>query len=115
MVSQVTALLFRVQGSEPEPYSVEITVNGAALVVRCSCVAGQLRKWCKHKMSLVTGDTRSLVSGNPEDVAVLLRLIPQTSAAALIKEVIEAEQQAEDAKQRIKLGKAALAKAVTPK
>jgi uncharacterized Zn finger protein len=115
VVPQVIALLFHVQGSEPEPYSVEITVDGPALAVRCTCVAGKLGQWCKHKMSLVTGDTKSLVSSNPEDVALLVRLIPQTSAAALIKEVIEAEQQAEDAKQRIKLGKAALAKAVRPK
>lgn len=111
-MSEVVALSFRIKGSEPEPYSVGVTVTGPTLTIGCTCMAGALRQWCKHKMALVTGDTASLVSGNPDDVSRLLRLIPQTAAATLINEVIQAERDAEAAKQRVKLSRNALSRAV---
>jgi hypothetical protein len=103
---------FRVQGGESEPYAVEIRVSGAALTMKCSCMAGTLGQWCKNKMSLATGDTKSLASGNAQDVAALVRLLPQTPIVSLLRDLVRAEQELEAAKQKVRSKKAALATAV---
>ena len=111
-MSETVELLLHVKGSVPEPYSLKVVVNGTVLVMKCSCMAGVRGNWCKHKAALLAGEMEQLVSPNPQDVATLASLIPQTSAAVLADELTQAERNLEIAERRVKSCRTALAKAV---
>jgi hypothetical protein len=74
-------LTFRVQGSQPEPYTVEFWREGSNLTTRCTCQAGQKGMYCKHRFALIEGDMSGLVSDNRHQIPILHELILGTDVA----------------------------------
>lgn len=89
-------LLFLVQGSEPEPYSVEFTKSGEytgrTITATCTCAAAENGMICKHRLNILGGKADNIVSENADDVTKLLAWLPGTRLAAALAKLRAAEQ-----------------------
>lgn len=105
-------LIFRVQGSEPEPYTVTFRRTGNNFTARCTCRAGSLGQVCKHRLSLLKQEPDGLVSGNEGDLSRLPIMFVGTNVELAFEELADAEAAAEAAKKELDLRKKALASAM---
>ena len=55
---------FKVQGSQPEFYTVIFAREGEALIATCTCAAGQNQQYCRRRFGFLSGDATDLVSDN---------------------------------------------------
>lgn len=56
---------FEVRSSDGSTtYIVEFSLESSKLHVYCNCPAGVLRKWCKHKVRLISGDVSGILSSS---------------------------------------------------
>ena len=62
------ALSFAMRGSTGKAYDLVLEERAYGLSLRCSCLAGQNRRRCRHVDALVAGDVTDLLSGNFSDV-----------------------------------------------
>lgn len=85
-------LIFKVQGSAPEPYISEFWREGDNLSSSCTCPAGEKGMYCKHRLNLIAGDVSSLVSKNRSDVEVLKSMIQGTDVEKAINLVKISEE-----------------------
>jgi len=53
-------------------YAVEFSLESGKLHIHCSCPAGVLGKWCKHKMWLISGDVAGVLGSRAADIAEVL-------------------------------------------
>jgi len=95
-------LEFLVQGSETEPYKVRFSRDGNNLTARCTCRAGQVGTYCKHRLGMLEGKTDNIVSGNESEVAVVQSWLPGTDVEAALNELREAKQRVEAAQKELK-------------
>jgi hypothetical protein len=65
------------KSSSGEPYDVEFTVDGELVRVFCHCQAGVLQQMCKHKLALITGDTKMLFDPTQASLLAEIRAWPQ--------------------------------------
>lgn len=105
-------LLFHVQGSEPVPYEVTFKKQGANLSAHCTCAAGQKGMYCKHRFSLMNGDTKNLKSQNHSDASLVVEWVKGSDVEAALLVLAEAEQDLEKAKAKLSRCKKQLAKAM---
>lgn len=90
-------LRFRIQGNAPEAFQVVFARVGDQLSATCTCNAGRLGKFCKHRLGLLKGEASGIVSGNAEQVSHIQGLFRGTPAEALLKGLLEAEAVLADA------------------
>ena len=64
-------LQFLVQGSSIEPYEVIFSKDGDEIYVTCTCQAAEMGKHCKHRIGILDGDTKNIVSDNENEVAIV--------------------------------------------
>ena len=65
-------ITFEVLGSSPEPYTVRFIRNSPSeLSAFCSCRAGENGQHCKHRIMILQGDKKSIVSDNSVEVATV--------------------------------------------
>lgn len=57
-------IIFLVQGSSPDPYEVSFHKKNDQILAFCTCNAGSLGKYCKHRSDILFGSTVSIVSEN---------------------------------------------------
>lgn len=90
-------LRFEVVGSAGDIYQVTAERRGRALVMHCTCQAGQNGTYCKHRISLIEGKPMGVLSG---DYAALGALVPGTpvQTAVLALRAAEADVKAAQAK-----------------
>ena len=93
---------FLVQGSRPEPYKVIFKKKGGNLTGLCNCRAGQFGLYCKHRTSILKGETKGIVSGNETDVDIVLSWLSGSDVEQALNEVKDAELQLESAKRVLK-------------
>ena len=55
-------LEFRVEGSVPEPYTVNIVRKGTRVHATCDCEAGTYGVLCKHRLRIFRGNSEDVVS-----------------------------------------------------
>ncbi len=92
---------FLVQGSSSTPYEVRLGIRGTNLTARCTCQAGIKGQYCKHRLRILNGETKDIVSGNPEDVLRVVGWLPGTDVELTLEEVRVAEEAFETAKERL--------------
>lgn len=74
----MSRLIFQVQGSQAQPYTVTATGGGADFHIKCSCPASRrAAKMCKHVAALLVGDVTKLVQ--PSDSVVELGRLAEGS------------------------------------
>ena len=59
-------LLVEVRGSEGDIYQVSFSKDTTGVNVQCSCKAGQIGQFCRHRLSLLAGDKSAMVDTSKE-------------------------------------------------
>jgi hypothetical protein len=103
--------IFLVQGSAVEPYKVTFRKSEDNLSAYCTCPAGENGQYCKHRFNILGGFSDDIVSGNGDDVAVVVSWLPGTDVENAMNDVMDAEEQFESAKLKLSAAKKQLAKA----
>ncbi len=83
---------FLVQGSSPEPYEVVFNNDEGKLTAYCSCPAGEHGTHCKHRVRILGGSSKDIVSDNKKDIETVLSWLPGTLLESAIKEFITTEK-----------------------
>lgn len=102
-------ITFMVQGSAAEPYKVTFKKKESNLSAYCTCPAGENGMYCKHRFRILSGETKGIVSGNENEVALAATWLSGTDVEQAIREVKIAEQRLEEAKKAATLAKKRLA------
>lgn len=103
-----------VQGSAEEPYQVTFRKEGNNLSATCTCQAGENGQICKHRSSILEGNSEGIVSDNHAEVATVVAWLPGTNMAAAIRAVTIAEGEYERTKKAFSVAKKNLAAAMRP-
>lgn len=111
-MTETKVLRFYVKGSQPEPYEVIFYKKGNNFTALCTCPAGVIGTYCKHRFSLISGDINGLVSNNQDEVYILSEWLKETDVESALNAVNEAEKIVEKAKKDLSARKKALARAM---
>lgn len=103
---------FLVQGSAPEPYKVTFRKNGTNLSAYCTCPAGENGQHCKHRLGILSGSTKSIVSKNTSDVEVVCDWLPGSDIEEAWLEHTRLESELIKVKRNLSEAKKALARAM---
>jgi len=101
---------FLVQGSAPEPYQVTFIKTGSKINAYCTCPAGQVGQYCKHRTAIIFANVTNIVSDNAQDVDVLQSWLPGSNIEQAFKAIKEAEKLHKQATARLTKAKKDLAK-----
>ena len=105
-------ITFKVQGSQPEPYTVTFNRDGKKLVCLCNCQAGVNGLYCKHRLNILMGSIEGVVGGTEEDVKTILSWLPGTKIEEALKAIHAAMDQVELAKRFLEKTRIDLAKSL---
>jgi hypothetical protein len=104
---------FEVQGSAVAPYSVVfLKKNENDFSANCSCPAGQFGKYCKHRFSILEGQTKGIVSNNLEKVELVQSWVKGTDVEQALIQIRELEIKAAQIKKDLATSKKLIAKAM---
>lgn len=103
---------FLVQGSAPDPYEVQFFRRGTNLSAYCTCPAGMVGQYCKHRFAIMGGDTRAVVSGNEHEASDVRSWIPGSDVAVALSALGDAEDHLAEAKQAVSSAKRRVAAAM---
>ena len=92
---------FLVQGSAKDPYEVTFIKDGDNLAALCTCPAGKMGQYCKHRINILGGSIKNVVSENVDDVKVVESWLPGTDVETALIEVLAAEKEFKAAKQNL--------------
>lgn len=105
-------LTFFVKGSSADPYEVTFIKDGTSLTALCTCPAGTYGNFCKHRISIIDGNTDSITSENASDVATVVDWLRDTDVEAALHEMRQAEKIADPEKKALNAAKRKLARAM---
>jgi len=104
---------FDVQGSAVAPYSVVFSKKSdVKFSVSCSCPAGVFGKYCKHRVSILDGDTKGIVSDNLEQVELVQSWIKGTDIERALIQIKELDIKAAQIKKELAASKKLVAKSM---
>ncbi len=103
-------MTFLVQGSAPEPYKVQFRIDGANLSAWCTCPAGEVGQYCKHRLRILDGDIAGIVSDNAAKVPDVVGWVVGSDVEKAMKELKLAETQLDAAKSHVSACKKKLAR-----
>jgi len=105
-------LSFVIRGSKGDLYDVSFDRSGDNLTATCTCRAGEMGMYCKHRFQLMDGDITNLISDNASAVNELPGLIADTDVAHYLLRLRAAQVCFDAAKKELSDIKKALAKAM---
>ena len=105
-------ITFKVQGSALEPYEVSFFGNGKNLTAHCTCPAGRVGQYCKHRLAILQGINPGVVSGNESEINTVRSWVVDTDVGHALEEYAETERSLEDAKAKFAISKKRLARAL---
>lgn len=105
-------IVFMVQGSAPTPYTTTFMKTQDNLSAHCTCPAGEIGQYCKHRLRILKGSTERIVSGNQDEVQIVQSWVLGSDVEKAIKEIEEAERAHETTKAKLALSKKKLARAL---
>lgn len=106
-------IIFTVQGSASEPYTVIFLKNGPNLTARCTCPAGVVGQYCKHRIRILEGSDEGIVSRNESAVNTVVSWLPGTDVEKAIGDVRASEIRLELAKSELTALKKKLARTLS--
>ncbi|MGY6709723.1 MAG: SWIM zinc finger family protein [Rhizobiaceae bacterium] len=104
-------LMFEVEGSSGDLYSIEVSRGARGPLIDCNCQAGQNGQYCKHRFALLDGDTSRLLAGH-DDIPALLTMVENTELSAAIGRMRQLEAEAAKLKAELSKAKKAVARAM---
>lgn len=105
-------IVFQVQGSAAEPYTVIFSQIDGGLSASCSCPAGEMGQHCKHRISILNGDTNEVINSNPADVETIKSWLSGSPLETALHAVLAADKTLESAKKELQRAKKQLGKAM---
>ena len=106
-------LVFEIQGSASEPYEVRfVRRDGGNLSASCTCPAGAVGQYCKHRFNLMAGSDLGVVSQNRGQIPMVGHWLAGTDVEAAMSRVAAAESELDEAKRLLAKAKNALATAM---
>jgi len=105
-------LSFLVKGSAADPYEVTFIKDGDSLTALCTCPAGQFGNSCKHRITILDGDDKAIVSDNVNRVSTIAEWLHGTDVAAALSEYRTAEKAGGTSKSVLTAAKKKLARAM---
>jgi hypothetical protein len=103
---------FTVLGSKGDPYKIIFEIEGDRANAYCSCQAGQSGQYCKHRITILSGDLTYIVSENAAEASQLHDLLQGTDLMDSFDSFLKAEALAEEAKENLDSAKRDLARAM---
>lgn len=103
---------FLIQGSAPEPYELSFKKSGNNIIALCTCPAATNGQHCKHRLSIFSGSSNGIVSGNENQVALVQSWLPGSDIELLLNQLEEAVSAFEKAKNNLATLKKRLARAM---
>jgi hypothetical protein len=106
-------LTFAIQGSAPDPYAVRFIRSGDGnLSASCTCPAGAMGQYCKHRLGILSGDPSGVVSGNAHEVPIIASWLSGSDVERTLRDLADSEAELEAAKKRVAAAKKAVARAM---
>ncbi len=105
-------IIFKVQGSASEPYTVLFKRSGTNFTAHCSCPAGKVGQYCKHRINILDGKSTGIVSGNESDIQTIMLWLKGTDVELALNQVREMEEKLESMKKQLDGFKKKLARAL---
>jgi len=105
-------LTFQVKGSSAEPYEVTFIKDGDSLTALCSCPAGQYGNFCKHRIAILEGDGKAIVSDNADRAPTIVNWLQGTDVASALSEFRDIEEAGDEPKSVLVAAKRKLARAM---
>ena len=105
-------IVFLVKGSSTDPYEVTFIKDGASLTAICTCPAGTYGNFCKHRISILDGSTKSVSSDNVDQVAMVAGWLSGTDVGTALSELRDAEKIDDPEKKVLNAAKRKLARAM---
>ncbi|MBN1497095.1 MAG: SWIM zinc finger family protein [Spirochaetes bacterium] len=96
-----TTIKFHVQGSAQDPYIVTFTLDDNVLTAFCTCPAGENGTYCKHRVNILQGISKGIVSGNTDEVQTILSWLPGTPLESAINAYKTAEKNYDKARKEL--------------
>jgi uncharacterized Zn finger protein len=103
---------FVVQGSAPEPYHVTFEKEGNRFNAYCTCPAGQNGMHCKHRLNILKGSAKKILSDNHSDVEEVVSWLPETDLEKAINQLERLEKEAAKIKKQLSIAKKQLAQSM---
>jgi len=107
------SLKFSVQGSTVEPYEVIFYLIDGKLSGSCTCAAGQVSKYCKHRLELLEGSTKAAVNLNANDHAVIINWYTVSDIKTKVDELASIKKEIETLRNKQKSAEFALSKLIS--
>jgi uncharacterized Zn finger protein len=105
-------LTFLVKGSSKDPYELIFIKDGDSLTAICNCPAGTYGNFCKHRISILDGDAKAIVSDNADQVTKVITWLTGTDVEEALTEVRAAEKADDPEKKLLNAAKRKLARAM---
>lgn len=103
---------FLVKGSSADPYELTFIKDGESLTAICTCPAGTYGNLCKHRVAIIDGDAKAIVSDNADKVPLVGEWLTGTDVEAALLEMRALDKHAEDYKNALAMAKVKLARAM---
>ena len=104
---------FLVQGSAELPYRVAFSHDGGSnLTAVCTCPAGLVKQFCKHRVAILTGELADIVSGNAEDAYTVQQWYEGSDVERAIQQITDLEFQLDQIKKKLTQAKKMVAQAM---
>lgn len=108
-MDQLTIL---VKGSSADPYELTFIKDGASLTALCTCPAGSFGNFCKHRLSILDGDAKAVVSDDADKVPVVVEWLAGTDVETALTEMREVNADEAKTKEQLVTAKKKLARAM---
>jgi uncharacterized Zn finger protein len=108
----VEQLVFLVKGSSSDAYEITFIKDGASLTALCTCPAGQFGNSCKHRITILDGNSESVSSDNADRVSVVTEWLVGTDVETALGELRKAEKSTDSSKKDVAALKKKLARAM---
>lgn len=87
-------IVFHVQGSAETPYEVVFSLrDGNNITATCTCYAGIMGQYCKHRFMILAGNSTAVVSGNGNDVGTVASWMQGSDIEQAVIEMSELEEE----------------------
>jgi hypothetical protein len=107
---EASKLTFLVQGSAQEPYEVNFLKHNDNLNAYCTCPAGVLGQFCKHKFNILEGSTKAVVSYNAGEVEVVATWLAGSDVETALIALYEVQFELSKLKKKLSLARKEVAR-----
>lgn len=97
----MTTLRFAVRSSSGDDYELTARQTASGVRFSCQCQGAEWGQLCKHRVSLMMGDTKLLSDGKPDEISLLMDWCRQDGVLADLDAISDLENNITRAKASI--------------